>query len=37
MTIPDMQMLYEARISQLKKKSEAEIAARRLEQQMRRR
>jgi hypothetical protein len=34
MTIPEMQNLYEARIKALKKKSDAELAARKLKNDM---
>ncbi len=36
MTIPEMQYLYEARVAALKKKSQAELAARKLEKESRR-
>ena len=36
MTIPEMKMLYEARIEALKKKTEAELAARKLEKESKR-
>lgn len=35
MSIPEMKNLYEARIKSLKKKSESELAARKLEKAMR--